>query len=74
MGDAAQDRYDVYKDSIGEARRPLKDHVRHLFEQTTERDAGVDSTRAERDHGKSRDASVPVPNRRHKTQKAKRAK
>ena len=70
MGDdAAQDRYDVYKDGIGEARRPLLPHVRHLFEQTNERDAEGDSTRAARD----RSASRVAPSVSHKTKKAKRA-
>ena len=67
--DAAQDRYDVYKDSIGEARRPLKAHVRHLFEQTTERDVVGDSTRAARDPSRQSRVAPSVSKK-----KAKRAR
>ena len=76
MGDdTAQARYDEYRDSIGYPRRPLPGNVRHLFEQTTERDAAPDTTRTVERTTESAvtSTSAPVPNSRHTKQRAKRA-
>ena len=86
--DAIQDRYDSYRDANGLFRRPLPGNVRHLFDQTTERDASTETTRdAVRDASESgvgrfidkesrpvTSTSAPVPNSPQGPQKAKRAR